>query len=205
MPVSEDEDALLDSLECETEDDPAFAHLREARIQALATELARAKAQRNEGYGTYTRITNEKELMQMTTSTKYCIVHFYKSDFNRCRIMDQHLEELAPLHLQTKFLKIDVEQAPFLVQRLSIKVLPCVIAFVDGIGVDRIVGFEGIGYSEDTFKTEDLEKRFLGCGVIEKIRVDDKRGTVGIARGNTQGSKQDEDRGEFFGSDDEYD
>lgn len=42
------------------------------------------------------------------------------------------------------------------------------IAFIGGVSADRIVGFEGVGYSEDTFKTGDLEKRLVGVGVLEK-------------------------------------
>ena len=42
------------------------------------------------------------------------------------------------------------------------------IAFIGGVSADRIVGFEGVGYSEDTFKTGDLEKRLVGAGVLEK-------------------------------------
>lgn len=177
MPNSDDEDALLDSLENEAENDPTLVHLREARIQALAADLARAKQQRNEGYGTYPQITDEKKLMEMTTTTKFCVVHFYKPDFNRCRIMDGHLEVLAPVHLQTRFLRMDVEHAPFLVAKLGIKILPCVIAFVDGLSVDRVVGFEGLGYSEDTFKTGDLERRLVECGVVEKVK-----GIEGVGR-----------------------
>lgn len=176
--ASDDEDALLESLENDTTNDPSFAHLREARIQQLASELKRSKQLRSEGFGSYDQIKDEKALMETTTTTKYCIVHFFKPDFNRCRIMDEHLSALAPVHLQTRFLRIDVEHAPFLVEKLKVKVLPCVIAFVDGVGVDRIVGFEGLGYSEDTFKTRDLELRLIGAGVLEK------EGGVGIGSVN---------------------
>ncbi len=55
--------------------------------------------------------------------------------------------------------------------KLNVKVLPCVIAFVDGVSVDRIVGFEGVGYSEDTFTTRDLEKRLVGAGVLEREKA----------------------------------
>lgn len=164
---SDDEDALFVSLENDTENDPSIAHLREVRMQALASELSHAKAQRNEGYGTYVRITDEKKLMETTTCTKYCVVHFYKPDFNRCRIMDDHLSALASVHLQTRFLGIDVEHAPFLVTKLSIRVLPCVIAFTDGVSVERIVGFEGLSIG-DEFETAVLERRLVGCGVMEK-------------------------------------
>lgn len=48
--------------------------------------------------------------------------------------------------------------------------LPCVIAFVDGIGVDRVVGFEGLG-NGDSFTTKDLETRLLGAGVLVRAKV----------------------------------
>lgn len=168
MTASDDEDALLESLENDTEKDPSLAHLREARIQQLSSELKKSKQLRSEGFGSYDQIKDEKRLMDITTSTRYCVVHFYKPDFNRCRIMDGHLSALAPVHLSTRFLRIDVEHAPFLVTKLNVKVLPCVIAFIGGVSADRIVGFEGVGYSEDTFKTGDLEKRLVGVGVLEK-------------------------------------
>lgn len=85
---SDDEDALIAELE---EDEGSLAAFREQRLQQLLGELARAKAQRNSDYGTYTEIKEEKQLMDITTSAKLCVVHFMKPDFNRCRIMDQKL------------------------------------------------------------------------------------------------------------------
>ena len=51
------------------------------------------------------------------------------------------------------------------------KVLPCVLAFVNGKSVDRIVGFEGLGYTQDTFTTKDLEGRLLTSGVIQRAKA----------------------------------
>ena len=200
-PSSDDEDALLESLEHETDNDPSIAHLREARIQQLATELSRAKQQRNEGFGTYNQITDEKRLMEITTSVKKCIVHFYKPDFNRCRIMDGHLEALAGVHLEARFIRIHVEHAPFLVTKLGVKVLPCVITFVDGISVDRVVGFEGLGYSPDNFETADLERRFAGAGALER-----RTGILGkdVAVG-TERTRKEEKKGADDGYDDDDD
>ncbi|KAI9826833.1 MAG: hypothetical protein M1832_005772 [Thelocarpon impressellum] len=163
-----DEDALFAALE---EDDAPLSYLREQRLQQLHAEIARTKAQRNEGYGTYVEVKEEKALMDATTSTKWCVVHFFKPDFNRCGIMDSHIEELAPKHLDTKFLRINVENAPFLVTKLKIQVLPCVLAFIDGVSVDRIVGFEGLGYSANTFATRDLEVRLLAAGVLQRAKA----------------------------------
>ena len=80
------------------------------------------------------------------------MAHFFHKDFRRCQIVDQHLEVLALLratelmislqglakkHYKTKFIKVDVDNVPFLVVSLKIQVLPCIIAFIDGIGTDR--------------------------------------------------------------------
>lgn len=66
---------------------------------------------------------------------------------------------------------MNVENAPFLVTRLKIQVLPCVLAFVDGVSVDRIIGFEGLGYSSDTITAKDLEARLLQAGVLLRAKV----------------------------------
>ena len=186
--MSDDEDSLLDELENETENDPKLAYLREARIQQLSADLARAKSLRSEGYGTYVDIKEEKLLLELTTSHKHCIVHFHKTDFHRCRIMDEHLKIISEQHFEARVVKINVENAPFLVTKLSVKVLPCVIAFIDGVSVDRIIGFEGLGYSQDTFETKDLERRLMGAGVLDRIG-----GTRSLGSGKTNADEPDEE------------
>jgi len=92
-----DEDALI----AELEDDPELNTFREQRLQQLHAEFDRARQLREKEHGTYVEIKDEKALMDITTSTKLCVVHFFKPDFNRCRIMDTHLEvnhDSAPLH-----------------------------------------------------------------------------------------------------------
>lgn len=49
--------------------------------------------------------------------------------------------------------------------------LPCVIAFIDGVGADRIVGFEGLGRNPDEFKTRDLEARLIRANVFVRNKV----------------------------------
>lgn len=91
--------------------------------------------------------------MDITTSEKYVVGHFYHKDFRRCKIMDTHLEvniegkgrsqtffqifpcvlqKLAEKYYDTRFIKIEVQNAPFLVEKLQVKVLPCVMAWVNG-------------------------------------------------------------------------
>ncbi|KAL3425623.1 hypothetical protein PVAG01_02414 [Phlyctema vagabunda] len=170
---SDDEDALIASLE----DSPALDAFREQRLQQLHSEFTRAKSQKNQGFGNYTEIKEEKALMDLTTGVKFAVVHFAKDDFARCGVMDGHLQTLAPKHFDTRFLKMNVENAPFLVTKLKVQVLPCVLAFIDGVSVDRIVGFEGLGYTQDTFTTQDLEARLLASGVVQRAKATEDVGT----------------------------
>lgn len=167
---SDDEDALIAELE-EESDNATFAAMREQRLQQLHAELNRAKVQKEASYGTYQEIKDEKQLMSITTSSKYCVVHFMKPDFNRCRIMDEKLRPVAEKHYETRIVSINVENASFLVVKLGIQVLPCVISFIDGVGVDRIIGFEGLGTKPDSFKLAQLEDRLLACGVLERAKI----------------------------------
>lgn len=172
----EDEDALI--AELEDDDDTAFSALREKRLEQLHAEVNRAKLMKETSHGTYTEIKDEKVLMDITTSTKLCVVHFMKPDFNRCRIMDEKLGVLAEKHFDTRFVSINVDNAPFLVVKLGIQVLPCVIAFKDGVGIDRVIGFEGISLKPDSFKASELEARLLACGVLVRAKMnkdDDRR------------------------------
>jgi thioredoxin-like negative regulator of GroEL len=90
---------------------------------------------------------------------------------------------------------MNVENAPFLVTKLKIQVLPCVLAFVNGTSVDRIVGFEGLGYTQDTFVTKDLENRLLNSGVIQRAKTTSDAGGVkwGSKAAKQEDSEDDDD------------
>lgn len=192
----EDDDSLLDALE----DDPELDSFREQRMEALQKEWKKQKDFRGSGHGSCSEIKEEKELMDITTTTKLCVVHFWKPDFNRCRIMDSHLETLAPLHVDTRFLRINVTNAAFLVTKMKIQVLPCVIAFIDGKGVDRIVGFEGLGHGTDRFNTRDLESRLLNTRVLARpVLLNDPSIQVRTEKKNQQAKIEDS------GDDDDWD
>ncbi|KAB1256805.1 Thioredoxin domain-containing protein 9 [Camelus dromedarius] len=92
------------------------------------------------------------------------IPHKVKMTQKRCKILDRHLVILSKKHLETKFLKLNVEKAPFLCERLRIKVIPTLALVKDGKTQDFVVGFSDLGNTDD-FSTETLEWR-LGCSDI---------------------------------------
>ncbi|KAL2913757.1 hypothetical protein HK105_206773 [Polyrhizophydium stewartii] len=164
--ADDDDDELLKELE-EEDDDDMIASLRERRMDELRSEIVRRREMEQTRHGKYETISTEKEILKITTTTPKCLVHFSHKDFRRCQIMDRHLNDLAHKHFKTRFLKIDVADAPFLVEKLKIRVLPCLMAFVDGVSVDKLLGFEGVA-NKDDFTTAALERRLAeGSKVIE--------------------------------------
>ncbi|KAK2466300.1 hypothetical protein APHAL10511_001942 [Amanita phalloides] len=162
--TSEDEDALFAELEAEIENDDNPV-LREKGMEAFRKEFKIQKEMQQNSHGSYTEITDEKEVMRISAHEPRCVVHFYHSDFKRCDIMDKHLATLATKYFRTRFFRVFVENVPWLVQRLAIKVLPCVTCFIDGVLKDRLIGFDELG-NTDSFTTTILETRLLSCGVI---------------------------------------
>ncbi|KIJ20269.1 hypothetical protein PAXINDRAFT_96498 [Paxillus involutus ATCC 200175] len=164
--TEDDDDAIFAELEAEIENADS-ATFREHGLEQLRLQASKLKEMQQSAHGTYTEITNEKEAIRITVDEPRCIIHFYHSNFRRCEIMDKHLTKLAPKYFATRFIRVFVENVPWLVERLAIKVLPCVMCFVDGVSKDRLVGFEELGNS-DVFETAALELRFSQSGVLKK-------------------------------------
>ncbi|KAJ9125337.1 hypothetical protein QFC22_000296 [Naganishia vaughanmartiniae] len=157
----------------EGKNDSAFdwGAFREARLQQMADDMERTKSLQRQG-GTdgwchFTQIDSVglAELYITISKEEFCIIHFSHPDFKRCAIMDKHLQTLAPKHPNTLFLRTSVDNAPFLVTRLGVKVLPCVISFINGNATDRLIGFEELG-NDDSFSTAALEFRLKRSGVL---------------------------------------
>ena len=118
-----------------------------------------------QGHGQYEEISEEKEFFSICKKSKFVVCHFYRDSTFRCKIVDKHLNILAPNHLETKFIKINAEKCPFLVERLRIKVMPTICLAKDGKTIDYIVGFDDLGGS-DEFTTDILEWRIARAEVI---------------------------------------
>ncbi|KAJ2853971.1 hypothetical protein GGI22_004665, partial [Coemansia erecta] len=165
--LDQGDDALSDDeLLNELENDPELERLREARLNQLKREIDHVRSLRARGHGEYTEIFKEEEMVNLVGKESKGIAHFTHPQFARCKILDKHLRTLAPYHFETRFASINVEKCPFLVNKFQIRVLPCLLAIVDGRVADRLVGFEEFG-NNDKFTTETLEKRLAKCGVIQ--------------------------------------
>lgn len=50
---------------------------------------------RESAHGAVTELTVEREVIETTAREKFAVVHFYHREFQRCKIMDRHLEVSA--------------------------------------------------------------------------------------------------------------
>ncbi|XP_049695900.2 thioredoxin domain-containing protein 9 [Helicoverpa armigera] len=143
--------------------------LEAIRQQRIAEMKKRAKAKQEwmaNGHGDYTEIDGEKEFFTVCNKSENVVCHFYKNDTPRCKIVDMHLKLLAKRHIETRFVKLDVERAPFLTGRLKIRVIPTIGLVKDNKTKDFIVGFTELG-NRDDFSTELLEWRIARSEAIE--------------------------------------
>ena len=86
---------------------------------------------------------------------------------------------------------MDAEKCPFFVTKLQIQMLPTIISFIDGVAVDRIIGFEELG-GHDEFPTLIMIRRLIegGC-LIGKDRKE--RGEIKISKGKKRDDISDDE------------
>mmetsp|Transcript_6651 Transcript_6651/g.16641 ORF Transcript_6651/g.16641 Transcript_6651/m.16641 type:complete len:244 (+) Transcript_6651:107-838(+) len=154
-----------DELDASDDDDDELRKIREKRLADMKKKQTEAQGMKSRGHGEYAEIV-EDEFLKTVTNSKLCVVHFYHRDFERCKVLDKHLPDLARKHFETKFVKINAEKARFFVEKLKVRMLPSLVFFLNGVAVDRMVGFDELGGS-DEFETHVLERRIAQSGAID--------------------------------------
>lgn len=160
------EDALddeIDRLDRMDEDD--LEKLRRKRLDQMKKNAAQRKDWLAAGHGEYRELPEEKMFFPEVKKSKRCVVHFARDATFRCKIVDKHLAILAAKHIETKFLRVDAEKAPFLVERLRVMMLPTIVLIKDGRTDHAIIGFDELGGADD-FPTETLESLLLSHEVL---------------------------------------
>ena len=140
-------DKQLAQLETMDEDD--FERLREKRKQQMVKHQEERKKNERNGHGRYMELSDQKEFFSAGQASKQVVCHFYRGATWRCQIVDRHLGDLAPAHLETRFVKIDAEKSPYLVEKLGIVMLPSILCIKDGKIAHTVVGFDEFGGTDD--------------------------------------------------------
>jgi len=130
--------------------------LRDRRKEAMKKAAAKRQEWRANGHGEYKEVRGEKDFFREVKGEEKAVVHFFRSSTIRCNIVDRHLSDLSKTHLETKFLKVDAEKSPFLVERLHIWMMPSILIIKNGKTDHTITGFEEFGGTDD-FSTRMVE------------------------------------------------
>lgn len=147
-------------------DDDDLEVLRQRRRQQMREAQEKKQKYKQLGHGEYEEIV-EEEFLKTVTSSERSVVHFYHRSFEKCKVMDMHLRKCAKKFFGTRFVKLDAEKAPFFVEKLAIRTLPCAVVFVDGVAKGKQMGFEGLSAGEE-FQTVQLACRLADWGGIEE-------------------------------------
>lgn len=114
MDVNEDEDDIDDD-----EGDYELRQIKEARLRQIKNAHKQKLENLGKGHGQFREIVQD-EFIAEVTSSPVVICLFYHKDFQKCEIMDHHLLKLAQRHIETKFIKINAEKAPFFVEKVRL-------------------------------------------------------------------------------------
>ncbi|KAF5098508.1 hypothetical protein D0Z00_002030 [Geotrichum galactomycetum] len=218
-----DDDDFLDLLEA---DDAVTQRYREQRTQQLAQQMATART--NAARATVETLDSEAALFALTTSytpassqrsqngTKtaaardqhaHVIVHFFQSDFTTCQQMDEILSRLARAHFgEVTFVRLDVARAPFLVAKLDLRVLPCVLVLSAATGkeVKRLRGFDELGNNPNDLETacRRFEQILVNARVISRVTNGGSRPVPKFGESNSRSIKTSNSRRDDSDDDD---
>ena len=156
-------DEELHRMEKMEEDD--FEALRRQRMERLKAVSAQKAAWKAAGHGEYQELHDQKQFFDELKKSERTVVHFYRGSTTRCEIVDMHLAKLARRHIETRFVKVNAEKSPFLVERLKIWALPTMVLVKDGKTEHSIIGFDELG-GKDDFPTAVLQEVLLAHQVV---------------------------------------
>jgi len=156
-------DAEIEKMDNATSDDLEI--IRQKRIESLKAQSKMKQDWLAQGHGTYSEVKDEREFFDVCKKSNRTVCSFYTDSAIRCKIVDKHLSLLAPKHMETKFIKINAEKVPFLINKLNVRVMPTIGIIRNGTTSDYIRGFDDLG-GTDEFSTEMMEWRLAkGDGI----------------------------------------
>lgn len=101
------------------DEDYDLRQLREQRLKQIKDSHQQRLDNLGKGHGQYREISQDEFLNEVTSSLRV-VCHFYHGDFPRCKIIDHHIQRLVARHVETKFIKINAEKAPFFAEKVCV-------------------------------------------------------------------------------------
>lgn len=151
--------------------DEELENIKNKRLQELKKKNQEKLTYLRNGHGTYKEVYSEKEFFEVCKKSRNVCCHFYRSSTWRCEYLDSKLISLSKKILSINFIKINVEKAPFLCERLKIWCIPTLMLIQDTKTEHSILGFDELG--GDNFPEKNLVNVLVKWNMIERREMDD--------------------------------
>jgi hypothetical protein len=152
----DDIDKLLDEV-----DDQFLQSHREQRLQQLKAQFSEINSAIGSGNVGVQTATKELDVMSCVTSNETVIIHFFQENFEKCYVINKFMDQLSERHLTVKWVRINVATAPFLVEKLKIKVLPCLVIYKCLKLFLKVLGYEFNGSDMNATPTVQKLETYL--------------------------------------------
>lgn len=163
----DDEIGRLNNLQ--DDDLEAIRKKRLAQMRKAAED--RAIWKRN-GHGAVHQIP-EREFFTRSKGSQRVVAIFYRPGTSRfTQDLLDHVARIAERHLETLFVTVEAEKAPFLCEKLKIRVLPTLVFVKDSEINQVLVGLDQISTS-GKFTTTGVEKRLFDFEMLTDTNIAD--------------------------------
>lgn len=163
-------DNEIERLNNPTDDD--LEAIRRRRLAEMRKDAENRALWRRNGHGKLQRIA-ERDFFARAKGTARMVAVFCRTGTSRYSDdLVEHMERVAEAHLETLFVVLDAEKAPFLCTRLNIRVMPSLLMVRDG-EIDKLLpGLDEISVS-GKFSTVRLEKRLFDFDMLTDTNIAD--------------------------------
>ena len=165
-------DAQLEEME-KAPDEDELDRLRLKRIDDMKRAAKLNSERQAAGHGRVIDIADQGEFFREMKTSDRVVAHFYRPSTEFCRNMDKHIYALAPRHIETKFLRIDAERSPYLVEQLHIWCMPTLLLVKNQKANQRLEGFAELG-GDPFCSTQLVEQVLMDKGLVSRLVLADE-------------------------------
>mmetsp|Transcript_2708 Transcript_2708/g.7397 ORF Transcript_2708/g.7397 Transcript_2708/m.7397 type:complete len:190 (+) Transcript_2708:66-635(+) len=166
-------DAELERLEQLKDDE--YETLRRNRLAEMKKEAEKRREWSANGHGTVSTIAERDFFDVVKRSDRVCAV-FYRTGASRFTDdIIAHLDRVAEAHVEAKFVLLDAEKCPFLVDRLRIQVLPSIVLVKNAKADYTYVGLDELLTSKRTLETVTIEQRLFDRNFLSNTDLADSQ------------------------------
>lgn len=140
-------DDEIERLDNVMNDEQELAKLRKKRIAEMKQAQEKKGKWKSLGHGKLTELTDQKDFFQACQESERVVAIFTTPNSEHGATLSQHLEAVASKHQETRFLKLDAEKSPFLVEKLKIWMMPSTVLIKNEKCIHVLLGLQEISPS----------------------------------------------------------